>query len=231
MTMASPLLFPDVAFRSIDRDTLNQCLVVWGHRMGPVRRPTGGWSHALLVDGEPMAVAATDMLIRPRVAGLGRHEAIELSRLCAARPDLSRVILRLWRAFVFPTLCQECGFVWALSYQDAAIHSGNLYRFDGWLRLATSRSGTDLRTGRKGRRKVIWGWRNEPGGGDQLGRIGLTAGSILSAAHDHRDGTFAGRVPLVPPGAAWNQLAVALPGAYPGAGDIARRRRTPLSRP
>lgn len=39
-----------------------------------------------------------------------RHEAIELSRLCAARPDLSRVMLPMRRAFVFPTLCQECGF-------------------------------------------------------------------------------------------------------------------------
>jgi hypothetical protein len=31
-----------------------------------------------------------------------RHEAIDLSRLCAARPDLSRVMLRMWRAFVPP---------------------------------------------------------------------------------------------------------------------------------
>ncbi|WP_292212306.1 hypothetical protein [Mesorhizobium sp.] len=67
-----------------------------------------------------------------------RHEAIELSRLCAARPDLSRVMLRMWRAFVCPTLCQECGFVWAVSYQDTAIHAGNLYRFDGWVQPATS---------------------------------------------------------------------------------------------
>ncbi|RWP58322.1 hypothetical protein [Mesorhizobium sp.] len=67
-----------------------------------------------------------------------RHEAIELSRLCAARPDLSRLMLRMWRAFVFPALCQECGFVWAVSYQDAAIHAGNLYRFDGWVQPATS---------------------------------------------------------------------------------------------
>ncbi|WP_244602990.1 hypothetical protein [Mesorhizobium delmotii] len=78
MTMGSHLLFLDVAFRSIERDMLNQCLVAWGHKMGPVRRPTGGWSRAVLVDGEPVAVAATDTLIRPRVAGLSRHEAIEL---------------------------------------------------------------------------------------------------------------------------------------------------------
>lgn len=158
MTMASQLRFPDVAFRPIDRETLNRSLVDWGHKMGPVRRPTGGWSHALLADGEPLAVVATDTLIRPRVAGLGRHQAVELSRLCAARPDLCRVVLRLWRTVVFPILCEECGFVWAVSYQDAALHSGNLYRFDGWVRIGYSRSGTDPRTGRKGRRKIIWGW-------------------------------------------------------------------------
>ncbi|TIR29317.1 MAG: hypothetical protein E5X64_17070 [Mesorhizobium sp.] len=46
--------------------------------------------------------------------------------------------VRMRRAFVFPALCQECGFVWAVSYQDAAIHAGNLYRFDGWVQPATS---------------------------------------------------------------------------------------------
>ncbi|WP_292644716.1 hypothetical protein [Mesorhizobium sp.] len=66
------------------------------------------------------------------------HEAIELSRLCAARPDLSRAMFRMWRAFAFPTLCQECGFVWAVTYQDVAIHAGNLYRFDGWVQPSTS---------------------------------------------------------------------------------------------
>lgn len=151
-------VFAPVTFAPISREDLNACLVAWGHKMGPVRRPTGGWSHGLVHDGELVAVVATDTLIRERVAGLTRHEAVELSRLCAARPDLCRVALRLWRAFVFPALCEECGFVWGVSYQDAAIHSGGLYRFDGWVRLATSRSGTDSRSGRKGRRKIVWGW-------------------------------------------------------------------------
>lgn len=156
----TPSCFPAVRFCQIGRGALNERLLAWGHRMGPVRRPTGGWSHGLFHDDELVAVVATDTLIRPRVAGLTRQEAIELSRLCAARPDLSRVALRLWRAFVFPALCQRHGFCWAISYQDAHAHSGNLYRFDGWTRLATSRSGTDSRSGRRGRSKVIWGWRD-----------------------------------------------------------------------
>lgn len=158
--MTAPF-FPAVMFRPISREDLNQCLIAWGHRMGPIHRPTGGWSHGLVHDGELVAIVATDTLIRERVAGLTRHEAVELSRLCAARPDLSRVALRMWRAFVFPLLCEQCGFNWALSYQDAGIHSGNLYRFDGWVRFATSRSGNDSRSGRKGRRKVIWGWSDD----------------------------------------------------------------------
>lgn len=52
-----------------------------GHRMGPVRRPTGGWSHGLRHGDTLVAVTATDVLMQPRVAGLGRHEAVELFAL------------------------------------------------------------------------------------------------------------------------------------------------------
>ena len=103
-------------------------------------------------------MAGTDRLIRERVAGFRWDETIELSRLCAARSDLTRVALRLWRSFVFPSICSASGHGWAVSYQDAAIHTGNLYRFDGWVIVGRSHSGTDGRTARRGRRKVIWGW-------------------------------------------------------------------------
>ena len=102
---------------------------------------------------------AAGALIRERVAGLSRAEAVELGRLCAATPHLCRPMLRLWREMVLPDLARAYGYRWAVSYQDAALHTGNLYRFDGWVRLATSRSGTDPRSGRKGRNKVIWGWQ------------------------------------------------------------------------
>lgn len=150
--------FTPVTFETIDREDLNRCLREWGHRMGEVRRPTRGWSHGLRHGDELVAVVATDTLIRERVAGFPRCDAIELSRLCAARPGLCRVALRLWRMFVFPALARERGCLWALSYQDAAAHRGDLYRFDGWVKVGTSRSGTDSRTGRRGRAKVIWGW-------------------------------------------------------------------------
>lgn len=112
--------------------------------MGGINRPTFGWSHGLRHGGELVAVVATDTLIRERVAGLRRCDAVELSRLCAARPELSRVVLRLWRVFVFSVLAHERGFRWAVSYQDTALHRGDIYRFDGWVRI--------------GRRKIIWDW-------------------------------------------------------------------------
>lgn len=149
---------PDVRFVEVTRAELNDCLERWGHRMGAVRRPNRGWSHGLVHDGQLLGVAATDSLIRERVAGFSRDEAVELSRLCTAQPDLTRVVLRLWRAFVLPMLAASHGCCWAVSYQDASLHTDNIYRFDGWVVVGHSRSGRDPRTGRKGRSKVIWGW-------------------------------------------------------------------------
>lgn len=159
--MPDEALLPAI-FEEIDRDELNCFLVAWRHRMGPVRRPSRGWSHGLRAGGRLVAVAATDTLIRERVAGFRRRDAIELSRLCAAEPGLCRVALRLWRVFVFPSLAEARGCRWAISYQDAVLHRGDLYRFDGWVRIGASRSGTDPRSGRPGRRKVIWGWNDDP---------------------------------------------------------------------
>lgn len=157
------LIEPLVTFDSIDLGELNQCLTAWEHKMGPWKRPDYGRArfHGMRHNGELVAVLASDQLQRDRVAGFSRDEAFELGRVCAVRAHLNRVALRLWREFVFPALCREHGWTWAISYQDAVLHSGDLYRFDGWVRLATSRSGPDRRSGRKGRSKVIWGWHDD----------------------------------------------------------------------
>ena len=156
---------PIASLIAIDLPDANALLVQWGHKMGPLNRPNGYVRcQALLHHDEPIAVATTSSLIRETVAGcpdLNRENCIELSRLCAARSGLCRVMLRLWRELVFPTL----GFACAVSYQDADMHSGNTYRFDGWTRVAYSRSGTDTRSGRKGRNKWIWVWPELPNGG------------------------------------------------------------------
>lgn len=157
------LLDPLVSFDAINRDELNRCLIAWGHKMGPWDRPNYGREafHGLRHNGELVAVTAAASLISEKTVNLTRDDAFELGRVCASRRDLNRVVLRLWREFVFPPMCLVHGWTWVISYQDAALHSGDLYRFDGWAKLGFSHSGTDRRSSRRGRDKVIWGWSSD----------------------------------------------------------------------
>lgn len=160
-------LQPLVSFDAISRDELNDCLDRWAHKMGPLNRPSfrEGRAHGLRHDGVLVAVTATEQMIPAATAGLTRDQALELARVCAARPDLCRVALRLWREFVFGAITRSWGTPWAISYQDAVEHTGNLYRHDGWVRMGYSASGTDTRgrgDKRQGRKKVIWGWHADP---------------------------------------------------------------------
>ena len=154
-------LFPLIRFDPIDIALANDALAAWGHRMGPLERPFQSFdrAHGLFHGDHLVAVTVTSSLICAQVGGglshITRANALELSRLCADRPGLCRVALRLWREFVFPGL----GVPIAISYQDADIHSGNTYRFDGWERVGRSRAGgTDRRSGRRSRNKIIWAW-------------------------------------------------------------------------
>ena len=154
--------FPMVSYDAIELHEANDLLVKWGHKMGACCRGNArGWSHALRHEGRPVAVTITATLIRERVGGaahMTRENTIELARLCAERPGLCRVALRLWREFVLPSLPYQ----YAMSYQDADLHNGNTYRFDGWARVGRARSGTDTRSGRPGRDKWVWAWPCKP---------------------------------------------------------------------
>jgi hypothetical protein len=160
------MLIPPIAhIAAIELTDANAALVKWGHRMGACKRPNGNiWAHGLFAHGELVAVTISAALIRETCAGLTRAQAVELARLCASRPGLCRVMLRLWREFVYPAHCQRHGYEWAVSYQDESLHIGDTYRFDGWVRLREhARSGPDSRTGRPGRTKTIWGWHEDGG--------------------------------------------------------------------
>lgn len=158
------MLVPPIAhIEAVDRVELNRLLVAWGHRMGAYTRPnyTIEAHHALMHNGRPVAVAAAGETVREVVGqtGIRRVDCVELVRLCAERPHLCRPMLRLWREFVFPALALVHGRRLAVSYQDEALHSGDLYRFDGWELLGKGgRGGPDTRTGRPGRKMKIWGW-------------------------------------------------------------------------
>jgi hypothetical protein len=153
------LIAPIQHLAQIELRDANTALLLWQHKMGACSRPNADiWAHGMFEHGRLVSVAIGAGLIRETAGGSTRAEAIELARLCAARPDLCRVMLRLWREMVFPAF----GRPWAVSYQDEALHSGDTYRFDGWVHLGRSRSGTDSRSGRKGRNKTIWGWHADP---------------------------------------------------------------------
>ncbi|MGH8446495.1 MAG: hypothetical protein ACREVL_14580 [Solimonas sp.] len=154
-------MFPLVRFDPLVQGTANVALQRWGHKMGPCLRPVEyGWQeHGLYFAEDLMAVTIAAPLVRQNVGGglqhLNRGNCIELVRLCAARPGLCRVALRLWREFVFPGL----GVPVAVSYQDTNLHTGDTYRFDGWERIGFCRSGgSDPRTGRAGRDRAVWAW-------------------------------------------------------------------------
>jgi len=133
-------------------------LTRWEHQHGPISRPVRTDAHVIRAHGEPVAVLTTSELVCPPVAGeLYRDDAIELSRLCCADPSWSRVALRLWRNAVFPMYRRQ----WAVSYQDTTLHRGELYQFDGWIRLAKTSPGADRRTGRKPTPKQVWGWSSD----------------------------------------------------------------------
>ncbi|MCA6305679.1 MAG: hypothetical protein IM628_12810 [Phenylobacterium sp.] len=162
------LVAPIAHVAAIDREQLNRALVDWGHKMGAWNRPAFGqeWFHGLYHNGQLVAVTGAARLISERVSTsispLLRTSAFELGRLCASRPHLCRATLRLWRELIAPGIADEHGFRWVVSYQDAVLHRGDVYRFDGWVELGRSSSGTDARSGRTGRRKVIWGWAFDP---------------------------------------------------------------------
>lgn len=154
-------LFPLVRFDPLSVGEANAGLEAWGHRMGPLNRPGQSLdlAHGLFHGDRLVACVTTSTLIRPNIGGglnhLTRANAMELSRLCAEKPGLCRVALRLWREFVFPGL----GVPIVISYQDADLHSGNTYRFDGWEKVGFCRAGgVDQRSGRQARNRNVWAW-------------------------------------------------------------------------
>lgn len=156
------LVNPIVSFDTLDQDVANKALVAWGHKMGQLHRGNQkALCHGLYHEDDLIAVTMASTLITPNlcepIQNCTRENTIELSRLCAVRGGICRVMLRLWREFVFPFM----GYDFAISYQDADLHNGHTYRFDGWTRAARSRSGTDTRSCRKGRDKWIWLWRKQ----------------------------------------------------------------------
>ena len=154
------LLSPMVYLEMIDQPSVDIFLLENAHKMGVCHRPIGKLvSHGLFAHERLRAITVTADLVSETCGTLTREEAIELARLCSDDHSLCRVMLRLWREFIFPAFRKE----WAVSYQDETLHNGNIYRFDGWRKIAVKqRSGTDKRSGRIGRIKTVWAWNSNP---------------------------------------------------------------------
>lgn len=63
-------LFGFVGFEPVSLADANRCLVEWGHKMGPIHRGNqGAISHALVHEGQAVAVTTASNLIAPVVGG------------------------------------------------------------------------------------------------------------------------------------------------------------------
>jgi antitoxin VapB len=160
------LIAPIAHLEAVDRSVANRLLTDWGHKMGPIRRPNFAIDahHVLFSHGLPVALASSGETVREVVGrtGIRREQCVELVRLCASRRDLRRVMLRLWREMVFPDVARAHGRDLAVSYQDRALHTGDTYRFDGWLAIGKGGGGgPDSRSGAPGRKMTIWAWPPE----------------------------------------------------------------------
>lgn len=143
----------------------NALLIEWQHKLGPCNRPFRQEAFALEVDSKPVAIAISASIVNGPVAGYERGEVVELARLAASAPWANRLMLRLWREVCAPRW--DCWPVKAaVSYSHNGMHTGDLYRFDGWRKVrddagssgggswSRQRYATDAVHGRKS----LWIW-------------------------------------------------------------------------
>lgn len=159
---------PLLSLTVIPNDEANRLLEIWGHRLGPCRRPFRTQSFSIEMDGAPIALAMSCSVVSSTVAGYRRQEVVELARECAAPGSewANRVMVRLWREVCAPKW-PDWDVHAAVSYSHNAHHAGSQYRTDGWERVSddcgspgggtwsTQRDEDHVLTGKK----TLWIWR------------------------------------------------------------------------
>ena len=157
-----PSLFPIVAWDRIDNGLADGALVAWSHWLGACNRPFARQSFGLHLGGELVAVAVSASTVNAHCGGYNRQECVELARLCAHpdHRDLTRVALRLWRK----TASVEWNY-WPVrayvSYANSARHTGEIYRTDGWIKVAEVKGGTaggGWQRCKEYAAKSVWAW-------------------------------------------------------------------------
>jgi hypothetical protein len=159
-------LLPLVAFDRIGNEEADRLLKEWGHWLGGCNRPFGRQSFGLQVaDLGLIAVAVSASTVNETCAGWPRREVVELARL-ASHPEYrwaTRVALRLWREVAPACWAAQYWPVRAcVSYANTARgHTGQVYRMDGWRKVAEVRGGTAGGSWTRGKRydpKTVWAW-------------------------------------------------------------------------
>ena len=133
------MMFPIAAFDRIDDDEADRFLQEAGHYLGACERPFGRQSFGLFLHDALVSVAVSASTVASTCGGWPRGQVVELARLCTspAHRDLTRVALRFWRVSAPAAWSAKYWPVRAVvSYSDRTRHSGNIYRFDGWTKIA-----------------------------------------------------------------------------------------------
>lgn len=158
-------MFPLVAFDLIPNDIADIALVEWGHWLGDCNRPFGRQSFGLTLEGQLIAVAVSASTVNETCGGYHRKDCVELARLCShpAHRDVTRVALRLWRKVAPLAWARKYWPVKALvSYANAIRHKGDIYRFDGWTKVADVPGGVaggGYQRGKKYDPKSVWAFQ------------------------------------------------------------------------
>lgn len=132
-------VFPLASFVEIDHVEADQVLVRSAHYLGACDRPFGRQSFGLIVGGRVVSVAVSASTVSARCAGFNRTEVVELARLASVpgQNTWTRVALRCWRELAPQIWGAKYWPVRAcVSYSNETRHKGDVYRFDGWRKVA-----------------------------------------------------------------------------------------------
>jgi hypothetical protein len=157
MTLFDRTMFPLVTFEEIPHYMADEALVKWEHWLGGCNRPFGRQSFGLFVMNKLVSVAVSASTVNERCGGMSRFDVVELARQCSdpAHKWATRVMVRLWRELA-PQSWPHWPVKVCVSYSNALRHSGDIYRFDGWTRVADVKGGNASKTwGDEGRRKTF----------------------------------------------------------------------------
>ncbi len=126
------------------REERSRASTPWGPSQGATVYADGVVFHSTAGHGGFLLSADRNRKVHPSIRVVGAAYAARCARALTPlrrKPDLCRVVLRLRRSFVFPAITVARVCRWAVSYQDSVLHSGNLYRFDGWARSVDREAG------------------------------------------------------------------------------------------